>query len=677
MNNHKSNHTSSSISTGNRHQVVPTAAAPTAEIGPGTTTTTTSKKAMTTNDKGILPNHGRSDDREIPRVQNNDSVDGFKKDSIIPRGGGDDGAGGSTVNNKENNENRYEASSTSSDRHTTEERRVSKKRRLESSSSASNTTFQTHSQTQISHSSSNWQDIYRQGTHFKAMLDGVLGQVATAASERAASIVDAGGRTSLFVNVGGEGHGNNSIQDGGPDVGSSNNRNDDNKSILGKLLHSKQVDLLRLKQELESLKTEKAALVTINEDLRGNKMKQDEHIQKLTEALQRSSAKATKARNDADEAKAEAETFSAKLEALDVVVKETNRASHVLMAEQEELIEKSQAVEQRFVEAQADLARSEASKLKFQQNHDAMALKLKDAEDRLDKANKELNEERSAKEDALQKIEELEAVNKTKDGRLARLEEELRKSQELSSDMSSAIAEAASAKDQLQSALEKLQDANQDLHKKLQQEQEKQLQQHKKHQDALSVLQEKNRATIAEMESYRDNASAMKLEKVAAEKKITGLESRLANLQRQINDSMDLTGTTRTPATSKTNMFSGSLVGVGGPLATVDERTTELFGGDYDNVGDTIPKLPSLPALVSAKKDRHGKTVPKCAFCFKDVTGPSRKCQCGKKDCTARAHAQCAMRFVSAGTSTSVSHRKFEAAKVQDVVFVVSFAFAL
>ena len=677
MNNHKSNHTSSSISTGNRHQVVSTAAATTADVGPATTTTTTtSKKAMAANDKGSLPNHGRSDDSETPRIQNNGSVEGSMKDSIYPHGGG---GGGGSVNNKENNENHYESSSTSSDRHVTEERRVSKKRRLESSSSASNATFQTHSQTQIGHSSSNWQDIYRRGTHFKAMLDGVLGQVATAASDRAGSIVDAGGRTSLFVNVGGEGHGNNAIQDGGPDVGLavSNNRNDDNKSILGKLMHSKQLDLLRLKQELESLKTEKATLVTINEDLRGNKTKQDEHIQKLTEALQRSSAKATKARNDADEAKAEAETFSAKLEALDVVVKETNRASHVLMAEQEELIKNSQAVEQRFVEAQADLARSEASKVKFQQNHDAMALKLKDAEERLDKANKELSEERSAKEDALQKIEELEAVNKSKDGRLARLEEELRKSQELSSDMSSAMAEAASAKDQLQSALEKLQDANQDLHKQLQQEQETQRQQHKKQQDALSMLQEKNRATIAEMESYRDNVAAMKLEKVAAEKKITGLESRLANLQRQINDSMDLTGTTRTPATSKTNMFSGSLVGVGGPLATVDERTTELFGGDYDNVGDTIPKLPSLPALVSAKKDRHGKTVPKCAFCFKDVTGPSRKCQCGKKDCTARAHAQCAMRFVSAGTSTSVSHRKFEAAKVQDVVFVVSFAFAL
>ena len=78
-------------------------------------------------------------------------------------------------------------------------------------------------------------------------------------------------------------------------TGFISSQHNNNKSILGKLMHSKQVDLLRLKLELESLKTEKAALVTINEDLRGTKTKQDEHIQKLTEALQRSSAKATKA----------------------------------------------------------------------------------------------------------------------------------------------------------------------------------------------------------------------------------------------------------------------------------------------------------------------------------------------------------------------------------------------
>jgi chemotaxis protein histidine kinase CheA len=350
----------------------------------------------------------------------------------------------------------------------------------------------------------------------------------------------------------------------------------------------------------------------------------------------------------------ESQTMSAKLEALEVVVQETKQASQLLMGEQNELAQRSQAVEQRFVEAQADLARSEASKLKYQRNHDAMASKLQDAQQRLAKSNQELDEERSANEIAQRKIEELESTNKSYKGRLERLEEELRKSQELFLDVSTATKEATNAKDQLQDALEKLQQANKELHEQLQQEQQKQRQQHEKHQDALSKLQQKNRETTEQMESFRDEAAAMKLKKVEAEKKAAGLQTRLANLERRMSDSMDLKGIGATTNTSKSSKSGG---GVGDPLTTVEEGNETLGGDDPDN---GTPKIPSLPALVSAKKSRDGKMVPKCAFCFKDVTGPSRKCQCGKDDCTARAHAQCAQRFVGVGTSTSVSHRTYE-----------------
>jgi hypothetical protein len=549
------------------------------------------------------------------------------------------GVGGA---NKENHDNSSVTDGTGS-----AEIRSSKKRRLENAVGGGKGTESISSQSTaiISHSNK-WQDIYRQGARFKTLLDGVLVQVASAATE------------TKFMGGQEDGRGHSSASH----AGMNNNADGNNltsiadRSSLSQLAQSKQIELHLLKQELEQARADKAALAAINDSLRESKSKQDDHVQKLTEALQRASAKATSARVDADEARTEAETFSAKLEALEVVVQETKQASQLLMGEQNELIQRSQCVEQRFVKAQADLARSEASKLKMEQNYDIMASKLKEAQDRLAKSNVELDNERSAREKAQQEINELQSIKNAHEGQLKRLEEELRRSQELFLDVSAATAETSDAKDQLQNALEKLQQANIDLHEQLQHEKQKQREQHEKYHESLTKMKGEHQATLEQIESYRNEAAAIKLEKIAAEKKAEGLQSRIVNLERRLNDSTALTGSSMVVKTMMSSIGGG---GVGDPLTAVTAGTTgNMNGQDGQSVESmAIPSLQrGIPALAAAKKDSSGNLIPKCAFCFKDVTGPSRKCQCGKKDCSARAHAQCAQRFIAAGTSTSVSH---------------------
>jgi myosin heavy subunit len=342
-------------------------------------------------------------------------------------------------------------------------------------------------------------------------------------------------------------------------------------------------------------------------------------------------------RQEADAAESKAAALSIKVEALETVVHETKRASQQLLQEQDHVRQSAQGMETKFVQAQADLARSNAAKHKIQQEHASMKKQVQHLQQRLADATQDLHEEKEEKQRWKQQAQELNGTEKLQQERFERLEKELKQSKTLLMEATSAASESQQANHKVQASLERMEEANQQLSQKLQDSQEQlhRLEESQRH--ALAQAQKDHQATQHKWNHDRELVQNLKIEKQAADKKISQLQGKLAQSERRLLDSTNLTSLISLPPEDPTGNHSNIETG-----ATVNDAD-----------GFCIPSLGTNKENSKSSSPEH---VVTCTICRKQASGIMRKCQCGNTLCSIRAHATCVHRVTMQSTSSSVSH---------------------
>lgn len=330
-----------------------------------------------------------------------------------------------------------------------------------------------------------------------------------------------------------------------------------------------------------------------------------------------------------------------KVDALETVVQETKRASQQLLEEQDQVHQSAQDMEAKFIQSQADLARSNASKQKMQQEHRSMKSQLDQLFQRLSDATHDLEQEREAKEQWKRQAQELQATDKLRQERLDHLEKELQESKTLLMEATAAASESQQATQKIQSSLERMEEANQQLSLKLEDTQKQLHRQEELHNHALAQAQKEHQSTQHKWNHDRDLVQSLKIEKQAADKKISTLQGKLAQAERRLMDSTNLTSS---------------------PFPPQDKQES----GRNDGSTSTNQNEFNIPSLST--NNENSSALIKCSICCKQGSGVMRKCQCGNKSCAARAHATCVQRATMQNTSTSVSHPGTPAPKLPVVL---------
>ena len=128
----------------------------------------------------------------------------------------------------------------------------------------------------------------------------------------------------------------------------------------------------------------------------------------------------------------------------------------LLLKEQEEIGVGVEGMEREFVQAQADLARSNAIKQKMQQEQRKLNQRIRKMKDRMDEVQESLEHEQSERLLIERKSKELEATAQIQKSRSDRLQDELDSAQTLLVDSTSAAAESKHALDGCKQALDRM-----------------------------------------------------------------------------------------------------------------------------------------------------------------------------------------------------------------------------
>jgi myosin heavy subunit len=440
-----------------------------------------------------------------------------------------------------------------------------------------------------------WQGFCRKGTQIKALLDDAFVKVVSAS----ATVERQGSRDS--ESPGSEMEAVDMSMSIAPSSSSFS---------VANIARQKTAECILLQQELEKVKMEHTQLQALNHELRESARHQSTRMQKMTSALQLASQNSAKARVDADAAEATAATLAMQLQALQMVIHETKRASHILLKEQDEITQKAQSVEQKYVQTQADLARANTQRQTLQRQTLKLTQTTKSLEDNIRELKTRLDHQRAETKQWQQSCAELQDLEDSQQQRKRRIEEELQQAQTLLVDATATAAETEATTTQLKNSMEKLQQANQQLHKQLEEQQSKVRNEKENHRDALQVAHTENQAFKNKDLSQQDQIKKLTAENQAQERRFSQIQTKTTNLERRLQEATNLVDTT-------------------------------------NSIENSSPF--SIPTLG---KENTSMPTCKCMICFKDAVGLMKKCQCGKPGCTSRAHATCVNK-ITAGPSVS------------------------
>jgi hypothetical protein len=308
----------------------------------------------------------------------------------------------------------------------------------------------------------------------------------------------------------------------------------------------------------------------------------------------------------------------------------------LLLKEQEEIGVGVEGMEREFVQAQANLARSNANKQKMQREQRKLNRRLLRMKDRMDNAQDSLEHEQNEKLLVVRKSKELEATLQIQENRSERLQDELNSAQALLVEATSSFAESRASFDGCKQALDRMSEANQHLHQQLQESQTMLQKEKASHQLELTRTQKDYQATQLQLNGQKDLFEKLKLEKLAGDKEKKSLSSKICSLERRLQDSTNLTATPSVfPSTPNNINTAGTANGTGIRGGTNNGEGINRQHHSNTGRGFTIPRL-------GGKENES--TSMKCAICRAPSIGLMRKCQC-QKDCFHRAHATCCNRI--------------------------------
>lgn len=404
-------------------------------------------------------------------------------------------------------------------------------------------------------------------------------------------------------------------------------------------------------------------------------------IDRTLEALQIAGTNAVNARAEADAADARAESFASQLNDLQSIIEETRRGMEVVRHEHDEVSGAARSVEGRLIQVESELTRAARVKQDAEDERDVLKSRAEKSE-QLARVLQEKVEDYEHEVRLLKKdLVEMGDLEKVRSDRTHRIERELQDARGTLLEATSAAAEAESTVTSLRSGIEELRKENESLYVKIHNHRDSLSKDRSKQNEALMAAEKEVQKYKMKCEEEEESANRLSMEKTTAEKTVEQLKTRLANVERRLNDANKETsvrsGATVTPvATSSAatpNMAKLGLINSFGAresgieMDTTKERkyVTNLpmretqRTSKSDSSSRQVSYTPSNSMHAMGKDDRfrmHRHSMSRempygakrkvsksttCCICLQEASGMMKNCQCDKINCDMRAHMTC------------------------------------
>ena len=391
------------------------------------------------------------------------------------------------------------------------------------------------------------------------------------------------------------------------------------------------------------------------------------------------------ARAEADAANARADSLSGQLNDLQEVIEDTKNCMEIVRREHDEVSNAARSVEGRLIQVESELTRAARVKRDAEEERDALKSRAEKSEKLVsvlqDKVNDQEGEIRHLKKDMV----EMDELERMRSDRTQRIESELQDARAGLLEATSAAAEAESAVTSLRSVIEELRRDNESLHGQIDDGRNTTAKDRAKHNEALALAEKEAQKWRWKFEEVEEENRKLKMDKGTMEKQVDQLKSRVASLERRIND----TNKGHLQSTSASAALPQEKNVVTPKTAAADLGVINAFGSTKDgSAGDEEgnkrkyvselpmreqqPKNPQASSRQltyssaksssrlekenesNTKKDsfstrRDSKRTKKvqsniCCLCNREG-GMILRCQCDKANCELRAHPMCIGKF--------------------------------
>lgn len=369
--------------------------------------------------------------------------------------------------------------------------------------------------------------------------------------------------------------------------------------------------------------------------------------------------------------------------------------------EHDEVSSAARSVESRLIQVESELGRATKVKIEAEEERDELKARAEDAEQKArmltEKVEDYEHEIRCLKKDVV----EMEELEKIRSERTNRVENELHVVRGTLLEATSAAAEAESTVTSLNSVIEELRKENELLHTQINESCDSLQKDRTKQNDALTAAEKEIQRWKLKCEEEQEANRTLNMDKSTAEKQVEQMKSRMAHLERRLNDaggdSTRFDTAPHTEITAVTPMTSslGLINSFGAKESSVDsEPRKELTyvsklpmrdnskSSQYDGASRELNYPPSSTntssKYVSSEKENHSHSssssrprpsshdIPsftkrkvsksnKCCICQQDAMGMMKNCQCDKINCDKRAHMTCIARRNADGKGVSAS----------------------
>ena len=450
--------------------------------------------------------------------------------------------------------------------------------------------------------------------------------------------------------------------------------------------------------QIEALQNEQSASEESNTQLKAK-------IDRTLEALQIAGANAANARAEADASNARAESLSVQLNDLQSVIEETKRGMEVVRSEHDEgmfvfslcilffknkqssskhlsrfalylkVSRASRSIEGRLIQVESELIRAARAKKDAEEERDFLKARTEKSEklarELQDKVDDDHDEIRVLRKDIL----ELEELERVRQDRTNRIESEFQEARTGLLEATCAAAEAESTVTSLRSVIEELRRDNVCLHEQIESSRDNLSKERSKQNEALTQAERNAQKWKMKVEDGEEEIRKLKVEKTTAEKQVAVEKSRVANMERRLNDSSSNQFSARAEKAAASSSSSSAV--------TPHHTSTNLgfinsFGAPKDDVSVVseenkkhkfVSELPKRDLSASSnfvfQKEKENKSKVNlkdqqlqrkeslsgaptksniCVLCNRSG-GLLLKCQCDDLSCEKRAHPTCIGKF--------------------------------
>lgn len=381
------------------------------------------------------------------------------------------------------------------------------------------------------------------------------------------------------------------------------------------LAREKTIRVNQLQRELKDAEVQASTLQTANTTLREETAVSQSRLDRTVEALKIAGANAAKARADADAAEATAATLAQTLQSLQAVITETKRASQILHQEQAQVKAVAAAAETKLLQKEGDLARAQKELQSLRQSHEEYETTKDSWKTQVERLQSELTDQTREIADLKRQRDEQTALERARKERADKIEHEYRTAQAMLVEATAGQSGAQEVQANLQETIERLKASNETLHEQIKEQQTTSTAEKQTLADSLAKAEKESQTLRIKNEALGEELQRAKLDKVAADKQILALKSKLLKAERNLAHAT----TTVTPEGPTTETVTGLTFSLPPLMGTATKSTM----------------------AATAKENEGVLTGHNCCLCFKAAYGMMKTCQCGNSHCKKRAHNLC------------------------------------